>query len=296
MAYFFQNVFTAEFQGNLVLGDRQHSPTFKCRGNSGRGDSLVVAWKEPPYDLSGTDGSSVSKANLTISFAIDGSFKNWTDIVVNVRTGAGSTSAVTAEEIIANLNADETFSGKFLASTKSSPFASGKKRIQIEQKMPVERCRFYIKNGAAEAAIGFNVRAGVAALPSYFERHTVANRFTYDDSQNMLIKLSPSGSNVDALLINGAVDFNGNSLGYASASVPEDWELLRGRAGIFQFTKNTYDSNTPPRVTESIQYPAGALVGDFAKKTTYTYVSTNVLPSEVTEFPYVLQSGDLITP
>jgi hypothetical protein len=296
---YFQNVFTADFYGNLVLGDRQHSPTFKCRGNTGRGDGFVVAWKEPTYNLTGTDGSSVAHTYLTLRFAIDPNFKNWSDIVVNVTTTAAAnsrTSAALASDIVTDLNADATFNGKFVASVKSSPFADGKPRLQIAQKMPVERCRFYIKNGAAEDVLGFNARAGVDQLPDFFSRHTMANVWTYSDCQNMLIKLAPSGSNVDAGLINNAKDANGISLGYSSASTLADWELLRGRAGLFLFTKNTLDGNTPPRITTTLQYPAGAVAGDFAKKITYTYSSTNVTPNQITEYPYVLQSGDLVTP
>jgi hypothetical protein len=323
MAYF-QNVFTADFQGSLVIGDRQHSPTFKCRGNFGRGDAFVVAWKEPTYNLSGNDGSGTSRANLTLSFAIDvGVFKNWSDITVNVTQncnldGSGnptlpavSTSAVTATEIMTSLNADATFSGKFTASLKSSPFSSGSPRLQITQNMPVERCKFYIKNGAAEDAIGFNARAGIDQLPDFFNRHTIANRWFVDgpttnavpnvDGQNMLIKLAPTGINVgnfnvDALLINYAVDNNGKSLGYNPTVALKNWELLRGRAGYFMFTKNTVDANTPPRITDTIQYPAGAKVGDFAKKITYVYTGTNAAPDQITEYPYVLTSSDLLTP
>jgi len=320
MAYF-QNVFTADFQGSLVIGDRQHSPTFKCRGNSGRGDAFVVAWKEPTYNLSINDGSGSSRANLTLSFAIDvGTFKNWSDITVNVTQNcnlntttnlytnpAVNTSAVTALEIVTSLNQDATFSGKFVASIKSAPFTSGASRIQIDQILPVERCKFYIKNGTAEEAIGFNARAGIDQLPDFFNRHTIANRFFVDgpttntvpnvDGQNMLIKLAPSGSNVDALLINAAVDNNGKSLGYVAATVAlTTWELLRGRAGYFMFTKNVLDGNSPPRISYTIQFPAGAKVGDFAKKIAYTYTSTNANPDQITEYPYILTTGDLVTP
>ena len=156
--------------------------------------------------------------------------------------------------------------------------------------------RFYVVNGGAEEVLKFNGRAGVAELPTWFDRHTIANRIAFTDSMGVLIKLDPSGSNVDAAVIDNAVDKHGNDLGYSSGTVQADWQLLRGSSDNFMFTKNTLDGNTPPRITQTIVYPAGAKVGDMAKKTTYAYTATNLNPDKITQVPYVLTSGDLVTP
>jgi hypothetical protein len=75
----------------------------------------------------------------------------------------------------------------------------------------------------------------------------------------------------------------------------EDWQLLRGRSsGLFTFQKLTVDGSD--RITQIIEYPAGALAGDFARKINYTYNGSNTNPSKVTEIPYVLADGDLVTP
>lgn len=292
---YFQNVFAEEFIGNLLLADRQYSPSFKLRPNSGRGRDVVQSWTPGPYNLSGNDADSNTSATLTLNVAHDPNFKIWTSITVDVTTEAVSASSVTTFEIVAALNADTHFAQYFTASKTSGLDAI---RISLNtSKYPSERTHFYVSNGNAEEKIGFNKRAGIDQLPAYFERHTIANRFTYTNNDiSTLIKLTPGTYNVDADLIDAAVDSNGVSLGYDSGTVLADWQLLRGRSGLFEFTKNTYDGNTPPRVTSSIKYPAGAVAGDFAKKTTYTYTSTNVLPDQITEYPYVLTSGDLVTP
>jgi hypothetical protein len=49
-------------------------------------------------------------------------------------------------------------------------------------------------------------------------------------------------------------------------------------------------------LTQIIEYPAGAVAGDFARKINYTYSGGNTNPSKVTEVPYVLSNGDLVTP
>jgi len=99
---------------------------------------------------------------------------------------------------------------------------------------------------------------------------------------------------VEAAIINNAVDKDGNTLGYSASSVKDDWTLLDGRSGLFLFKKNTIDGSS--RVTVSIQYPAGAGVGDLAKMIKNTYTGAATEPTNSTEFPYVLTSGDLITP
>lgn len=286
---FFQNPFNEEYQGFWVLGDRQHSLTFKCPANTGRGSEIIRSYEPGPYDMDGTDGDGNNTDTLTISFAIDGNFKNYVDLSIDVTSGATSTSAVTQQEVVEALNDNSTFATYFIASVPVN-----KEHIEIKTKRDANRFRFYVKNDGAETLLKFNKFAGVAELPSYFSRHTIASRYDFNDSVAHLILLNPGSSNVDADIIDNAVDHNGNSLGFSSSDVSEDWELLEGRSGLFVFQKITVDSSD--RVTKIIEYHAGANVGDMARTTSYSYDGTNTKPSEIAEIPYTLQSGDLITP
>lgn len=288
---FFQNVFTSEFIGSLVLGDRQHIPSFKAKPNVGRGEDLVTVWSEPPYDLSGNDGDGNSKGILKITFAFDVDFNNWSTISVDIRTGAASPTSVTASEIVGFLNSNIEFKDRFNATLQN--FDGGNHRIYIRQKMAIGRFKFYINNTGAETVLKFNARAGVNELPSYFSRHTMDNVRNFSDCTNNLILLDTSLV-VDQEVINNAVDHNGKSLGYSHLTVLEDWQLFAGKSGIFNFQKITVDGSD--RITEIIEYPAGAKVGDFSRKVNYSYTGANKNPSKITEIPYVIQSSDLVTP
>ena len=280
---YFQNVFKQDIILPILLADNQYSPNFKIGLNSGRGDENLLSWKEPPYDLSGNDADGDSNNTLTIGFAIDPAFKNWSYISINIATGAASASAVTPEEIVENLNGSATFADRFTAEV--GKFKSGKSRVIITQTMPVHRLRSYIVRGRAETKLDFNQKAPVKELPSFFERHTIDNRFV-DGSLGNLILLNPSSSDVDVNIIDAA--------GLDSGVVQADWQLFGGCSGLFTFKKQTVDGSN--RITAIIEYPAGAVAGDFAKRTTYTYSGVQTSPLTIAEVPYVLQSGDLITP
>lgn len=356
---FFQNPFNKEFRGTWVLGDRQHSPDFVIYGHAGRQDEVVVCFNAPPYDLSGNDLNGDSHANLKFAISLWND-KNWGTISVDVATGAVSTSAVTAEEIVAKLIATAAFNDFFEA--RLVQFNDGSSRIAIRQRKSISEVRFYVINGQAEAVLGFNKRAGIAELPSYFKRHSVENRYNYADSQNCLIQLSKEiesasvanptvitctghglksgdvitvvGSNTtptingdrtvtyvtdntftipvnvsvagtkgyfakkeDAALIANAMDARGNPQNLALASVQEDYQLLRGRSGLFNFQKITVDANGgQDRILQIIEYPAGSKAGDLGRKIIYTYTSTQTHPDTITEIPYTIRSGDLLTP
>jgi hypothetical protein len=127
-------------------------------------------------------------------------------------------------------------------------------------------------------------------MPSYFSRHTIANFIehgpggdnAYPDSLGLLIQLTQPTD--DWYITNAGL----------STVASADYQLLYGRSGLFTFTKNTVDGSN--RITSKIEYPAGAVAGMFAKKIDYTYSGANTSPSQITEIPYVLTSGDLITP
>ena len=269
---FFQNLFDQEFQGYLVLSDRKLAPTFKVAPNQNP-QSKQIAWNKGPYDFS-------TYSSLEFNFSWDIEFKHWSKISINV---AGATpSATSALEVATALNNEPTFSTIFTASTYK---IDGGDTVLISKKT-AKNLKFYFSNSGAESVVGFNKRAGVSELPSYFERHTIENVSSFDDSVGLLIKLDESDP-TDQAVIEGA--------GLVPADMKEDWELLRGRgAGLFTFQKLTVDASD--RITQIIEYPAGAVAGDLSRKINYVYSGPNTKPSQITEIPYVLSVGDLVTP
>lgn len=282
---FFQNPFTQDFYAPWLLSDRKYTPDFKCPRNAGRGDEMVVSFGVPPFDLSGNDSDGNSNDVLTISFALNDT-KNWADIAVTIT--AASMSAVTLAEVVSSLNANTSFQSYFTARVRTD------NKVEINQKKPVTSMRCYVKNGRAETVLLFNKLAGVSELPTFFERHAIVNRFTYPDSQNALVLLDPSNLNVDADVIDNAVDNKSVSLGFDSGTVQADWQLLKGKSGLFNFQKMTIDGSN--RITQIIEYSAGSIAGDLARKINYVYSGSNTNPSQITEIPYTLTSGDLVTP
>jgi len=287
---FYQNPFTSDFEGNWLLADRHHIPKFVVPGNRGRGEELVTVHAEAPYNLSGNDGDGDSKAVLNIEFAIN-DFRNWASLSVTI--SASSLAATTAAEVVSSLNNNAEFSAWFTASMVDK-FPSGKDRIVIKQRKDATSMRFYIKNNQAETVLLFNKKAGVSEIPTYFDRHTIANRFTFPEGENKLIFLDVDASVVDAAVVDNAVNAKGVSLGFNSGAAVDDYALLEGRSGLYIFQKNTVDGSS--RITQTIEYHAGAKTGDLARKTNYTYSGGNTSPTNVTSVPYVLESGDLITP
>jgi hypothetical protein len=271
---FFQNIFDQEFQGYLVLADRKLAPTFKIASNKNT-QSNQVAWNPGPYDLS-------SGSMLEFNFSWDPEFRNWSAVSVDV---AGSDpSATIPMEVVDKLNSDPIFHSMYVESVVK---VEGSDTVGIA-KNPKRKQGFkaYFGNSGAETKLGFNRKAGVAELPEYFARHTIANRHEYADSMAHLVMLDESDP-VDQAVIEAA--------GFVPADMKADWELLRGRAsGIFTFKKITVDGSD--RTTQVIEYPAGALAGDFAKKTNYVYSGSNKNPSSVTEIPYILTDSDMIEP
>jgi len=269
---FFQNLFDQEYQGYLVLSDRKLSPTFQVPSNQNF-QSKQIAWNSSPYDFS-------SGSLLDFNFSWDIEFKQWSKVSIDV---SGTTvSATTALEVVSALNNDPVFSSMFLASV--SPVTGGES-VLISRKTP-RNLKFYFSNSGAETALGFNKKAGVAEIPNYFERHTIENVNNFVDSVGHLIKLDETDP-VDQAVIENA--------GFDPSAMKADWELLRGRgSGLFTFQKITVDASD--RITQIIEYPAGAVAGDFARKINYEFTGTNSNPSEVTEIPYVLTTLDLINP
>ena len=276
---FFQNVSEMQFRGVWVLGDRQASLDFDALPNQNKSD-YQLSWVGGPYDFSGG-------GQLTINYAWDVDFKNYSQLIIDV-TGANA-SATLPDEVAATLNADPIFSSMFVANVAPlqplvpvTALGNGV-LITAASGQPKRVIRVYISNSGAELVMRFNGQAPVAQLPSYFARHTIANRFNYPDCTAQLIQLDPATPS-DAQIITNA--------GFDPTKPLADWQLLRGRCGLFMFQKITLDSSGRP--TKIIAYPAGAKAGDFATQTDYTYSGAFTQPTQVTQIPYVLQSGDLI--
>lgn len=176
---FFQNVFN-EYQGFWSLGDhKDYALTFKVPGNKNSGE-VSLAWENGPYDLS-------ASGVLTINVAIDRDFKIFSTINVDV-TGADA-GATKASEIRDILNSDSNFSSWFTASTSDLRFG-------IRQKKSNTSMRHYVVNSGAENVVKFNKFAGVADIPSFFEKDTIAKRMDSPEANNCLVRLSHSISTI----------------------------------------------------------------------------------------------------
>jgi hypothetical protein len=291
---FFQNPFPDEFRGNWLLGDRHHVPTFIVKGNAGRGKEIVYAWNRAPYNLSGSDADGNPNKYLSINYSLHNR-NNWATMKIDLTTTCSSPAAVQASEVISALAATPLFVERFNASYGSFN-DSTTNSVMILSRLPVTQFNFYILNGAAESVLGFNQRAGVAELPTYFERHTIDNRFIYGDSVGMIIQLTPTTANVDADIIDNAADPYGKSLGYVHTTVHADWELLGGKSGLFTFQKGPSAGPVDgTKTTTIITYPAGAKTGDLAEQTVTQYDSSSAIVA-VFQMPYTLTDSDLVTP
>lgn len=343
---FYQNPFDADFIQSWVLSDRQYSIDFKCPRNKNNND-LMLSWNNGPYDFSSVN-------TLTLYYAFDRDFKNWAALAINV---VGDTpSATTTIEVMDALNANSIFADYFIAGLESP--ARGTRelsdRVIIRTKKPKHAFKFYIANTGAETKLKFNKYAGVADMPSYMDRHTIANRWNGTEakpSSGCLVRLSHAitantvanptvitstahglttgdviyivnsnstptidgqrtvtvtGANTFTVPVNvstagtkgewlSTIEYNVvTDYGLTYSDMKEDYELLAGRSGLFTFQKITVDGSD--RITQIIEYHAGAVAGDFGRKIQYSYTSSNTKPDQITEIPYQLVAGDLVTP
>lgn len=278
---FYMNPFNQEFRGSLVLSDRQYTITFSVPANVN--GEWAVAWNNETYDLSTYN---------TLTFYVSNNGKDYGKFTVNV---AGATaSATTALEVVTILNANSSFSQYFTAETvKPNPSTT---TVRIHFLRGQNGGKYFIENSGAECKLRFNKKAGIAEIPSYFSRHTLFNSsYTTDASvvpQLILLDGTDTATDGDRAIIR---EFLNNS-SWTNSDLKADYQLLAGRSGIFIFRKTTVDSNSPVRPSVVIEYHAGAKAGDLAKRITYKYSTTTNTVLEYTEEPYVLQSGDLITP
>jgi len=266
---FYQNVTASEFRGNLLLSDRQHIPTFVIPPNKNQ-PTQMYGWSDPPYNLVGNN-------LLTVNYSLNNG-KIWQAFVVTLTAGA----AQTADQIAADLNNDTNFQQFWTASTVSTP-TGNKLMVQAKVNFRRETCLAYISNLSAETILRFNLMAPVKQLPSYFDRHLIGSVFP--DSTRQLVKLVQPQ---DHFLISNA--------GLSTVAL-SDWALLQGKSGAFTFQNITTDPANGNRVTQIIEYFAGAGVGDFARKTInqYNVGNTTTQPNFTFQVPYVLIAADLAT-
>lgn len=171
---YFQNLFN-DYYGYYTAGDSSSFKlTFKVPANKNHGE-FFINWNTGPYDFT-SFGS-----NLTFNFAFDPSFKNWSTFTVDV-AGVDS-AATTVYEIVDILNNDSNFKDWYTAGIYNN------NQIGIRQKRPAIQFHTYISNSEAEFALKFNKNAGIADIPSYFDKDTIANRFLTDTANNTLIRL-----------------------------------------------------------------------------------------------------------
>lgn len=262
---------SSAFANAPVAGGVVQNPVTITNGGFGYGTSTTTAI---------IDGNTGTGATFTVTVT-NGIITGCT--VTNGGSGYNTPLNISASEIVGSLNTQRPFSDWFTASLgtfqKNPTGQVTNDRIVITQNQPQTKMRFFVSTGGAESVLQFNKFAGVAPLPAYFTRHTIGVYPQLPDSQNALIPLNPSVA-TQANVIDGAVDFAGNSLGYLHTSVLTDSQLLRGRSGLFMVTNNTTSGT-------SIVYQAGAQAGDMAKKIITSGTST-------IEIPYTLTTGDIL--
>lgn len=170
---FYLNPFNDYF-GYYTVGDSSsYKLSFKVPANKNMGE-FFICWNSGLFDLS-------TNNVLTLNYAFDPVYKNWSTFSVNI---AGTTpSATTVYEIVGILNSNANFSSWYTASVYNSS------QIAIKQKRPSSSFRTYISNTGAEIELRFNKQIGIADIPSYFEKDTIANRFATDTANNTLIRL-----------------------------------------------------------------------------------------------------------
>jgi hypothetical protein len=341
---YFQNPSDSEFRGNLSIDDRQYSMTFKIDGASPNSSQYLHAWNQEPYNVS-------VDTNLTINYSFN-SGMSWTALTINVSTLAANPAAALASEIAAALNANATFQTLFTAAVQpnrgvGAGWYANVNYVLITTLQPRETFKAYITNGNAESILRFNKKCGVREIPSYFARHTIANKYLYPDSLGMLVQLDPTMTEGQQIISEAGLSYNisvtnssenvtvqntnlfavgdsivifdgtntqsvtistiGSSVAMTISSnwtgpteqasmidVRADYQLFRGRSQKFNFQNITVDGSD--RITQIIEYPAGALPGDFARKIQYIYSGANTNPSQITEVPYTLTISDLVVP
>ena len=154
----------------------------------------------------------------------------------------------------------------------------------------------------------YTTAAGVISLPTCTDGDSLTGTYSTANAFTITIA-SVSGpiygtrgywtTKTNFNIIANAKDNKGNILGLSFDNIREDFEILAGRAGTFNFTAVVLDpaATSAPRALYTIIWPAGAGIGYIAKKTTYIYdQAASGIPVETMETPHVLKAVDLIRP
>jgi YD repeat-containing protein len=273
---FYQNPIGEEFRQSWPI-DQQARFSIPANLNN---IAELLSGNAEPYDFSVVN-------TFTINIAYDPAKIGYTAIAVNV--AGASPAATTAIEVVTALNSNALFADNFTASivnaTKGSTGNGTPFKVLLRCTKPRVQARIYVTNAGAEQKLRFNYQAQVREFPTYFDRYTIANRFVFPDGPSLLVALNP-GDPVDAAVITAA--------GLNPLVVQADYQLLAGRSNTHTFSKLTYDGSS--RLINVVEYFAGAVVGDLAKRTQYTYTGAATSPDQITTVPYTLTSGDLVTP
>lgn len=269
---FFQNVFDSDFMGSMIYSDRQYNITYKVGPNINK-TYLMVNWVDGPYDLTTFNV-------LTINISLD---KGIYYSPINVTLPASAN--LTSFDIVTALNNDVNFKTWFDAevygdgSVNPTQYST---RIKINANKTLatrqsEIWKCYISNTSAERVLGFNRKCPVAELPTYYNRHTIAQRPNFSDGVGMLILLDTSLAQDQAIITNAGFDYT---------NVQPDWKLLTGRAETFRFNIKTYDGSS--RLTSELIFNSGAKAGDMSLLRLYTYVGATTAISAVYDTPHTL--------
>src|SRR6185437_16473828 len=101
---YFQNVSNSEYSGIYVISDRKYTKDYRIKANQNT-SMLMQNWVSGPYDL--------STANLfSIKYSMNAG-NTWNQINITLT----SSSSVTAEQVVTDLNANSNFAAMFTAST-----------------------------------------------------------------------------------------------------------------------------------------------------------------------------------
>jgi hypothetical protein len=271
---FFQNPFEFTFNGSLFGIGPQYTISYDIGANRNK-SNYIAAYNLEPYDLSGG-------ADLTFNVAIDPEMLHFRSFTVTL-TGS-DINAVTAAEIVTSLNANTDFSEYFTA--RAIKLNSGDTKntvLMVAKNRSFFRC--YVSNYSACFTLAINKHAPVKELPDLFQQYSIQNIFSYLNlGSQRILYLNPSNPD-DAQVITDA--------GFDPMNPTPDWKLLASASPLYTFTKTVYLVGS--QIDYQLIYNAGAEAGQMCKKIVYQYDgSSNVIG--LLEIPYILQSGDLITP
>lgn len=203
---FFQNPIGEEFRGTWPI-DQQANFIIQANLNN---IAEMVSGSTEPYDF------SVNNI-FTINIAYDPQRIGYTAISTNV---AGAIpAATTASEVVQALNANPLFADNFTATltnaTKGGVASGPPYRVLIRCTKVKQAVRVYVTNCGAESELGFNYRAKIGQLPTWFQRFTIDNRFEYPQGPSLLVELDPTQPCEAQLIVNAGLSY---PVGLTSAS------------------------------------------------------------------------------